>query len=107
MSPCPRIPGRLIPLVTLLLLAWATQALAQQDAPTAKVAGETQTVIRGLLGDELTAHWYPRALDKEHGGVALQKPSFWVCWSWTRSTAARRTGTLEPSASSGNSSEPT
>jgi mannobiose 2-epimerase len=66
--PCPRIPGRLFPPITLLLLAWATQALAQQDAPTAKVAGETQTVVRGLLGDELTTHWYPRALDKEHGG---------------------------------------
>ncbi len=63
------MPLRLLTGCTLLIHAGVTQAaVAWQDAPTGQVAGETQQALRGLLGDELTTHWYPRAVDREHGG---------------------------------------
>ncbi len=63
-----RMPGRLLACCTLLLLPGVTQAQARQNAATGQVAAETQKAIRGLLGDELTAHWYPGAVDREYGG---------------------------------------
>jgi len=62
------MPGRLLAYCTLMLLTGAIQAPARQDAPTGQRGGETQKALRGLLGEELTAHWYPHAVDRLHGG---------------------------------------
>ena len=46
--------------VLVLILAASSRILAQED--------DTGARIRNILREDLTAHWYPRALDKEHGG---------------------------------------
>ncbi len=77
MSAGSRMPGRLLSSCTLLLLAGLTRAASGQDAPTRQTTGETREAIRGLLGDELTAHWYPRAIDREHGGFLQNLARDW------------------------------
>ena len=49
------------------LLAWGARDHCAAQ-PAATVAGDTGTLIRTLLREELTSHWYPHAVDREHGG---------------------------------------
>ena len=62
--------GRLFTHVILLLLAWRQprhrRGRSLRTAPDSRRHGTN--AIRGLLGDELTVRWYPRAVDREHGG---------------------------------------
>jgi mannobiose 2-epimerase len=60
--------GRVFATLAIVLLTWANQGRARQDAPSEPDSVETQRVMRALLADELTSRWYPRAIDREHGG---------------------------------------
>ena len=60
--------GQLLTCCILLVHVGLTRAATQPVANTEQIAGDTQTAIRALLGDELTTHWYPHAIDREHGG---------------------------------------
>ena len=64
------ITPRTVGLLRLLVLALAgcSQLMAQESAPSGRVIGDTATLLRVILREDLTDHWYPRALDKEHGG---------------------------------------
>lgn len=53
------------------IVAWAFSLCASTAAaapPTAEELAALRSKIDGLLEDELSRHWYPAALDKEHGG---------------------------------------
>ena len=54
----------------LLIIAFAglLPGRAGAEPPRAEVAQALRRKIDGLLADELTRCWYPRALDREHGG---------------------------------------
>jgi len=64
------IPSRTVGLMRLLVLvvAASSQLLAQEAAPSGRVMGDTGTLLRVILREDLMAHWYPHALDKERGG---------------------------------------
>jgi mannobiose 2-epimerase len=51
-----------------VLTAGPAGALAQEASRTVPLGGAKPDEIRKLLREELTAHWYPRALDRENGG---------------------------------------
>ena len=55
-------------LVLALVLVASSSVLAQEGVPGGYVVGDTSTLLRVMLREDLIAHWYPRALDKEHGG---------------------------------------
>ncbi len=61
-------PGWMFAKLALVHFLWVAQAPARQDSPASQTAAETRNEIRGLLGDELTTRWYPRAVDHQHGG---------------------------------------
>jgi mannobiose 2-epimerase len=64
------IPPRTHALIRLVFSVVATSAplAAQEASPAGKSLDDTSAQIRSILRKDLTEHWYPRALDKEHGG---------------------------------------
>src|SRR4051794_20544558 len=69
--------------VLALAMAWPASALAQ--ASRAEEAGRLRTRLEGLLRDELTRCWYPRAVDRDRGGFHQE-----FARDWTARTDANR-----------------
>ena len=49
-------------------MAGGLPLIAGEECPSGHPATETRDAVRELLVSELTTHWYPAAIDREHGG---------------------------------------
>jgi mannobiose 2-epimerase len=53
---------------SLVLLAGSPHAFTQEAAGTGPISPDAAARITTLLRDELVSHWYPHAVDRDHGG---------------------------------------
>ena len=59
------------------LLAWIASTPVHADGPKPGEAAALRDAIRGQLTRELTEHWYPAAVDKQHGGFHQNMARDW------------------------------
>jgi mannobiose 2-epimerase len=67
-------------LCLLALLVWAPTADAEQPPPSESRAASADLArqMRELLRTELTEHWYPGMIDREHGGFHQEAARDWT-----------------------------
>ncbi|GAC1346578.1 MAG: hypothetical protein NVSMB14_09540 [Isosphaeraceae bacterium] len=61
-------PARASGALLIFLLAWPATSRAGEERPRVEEIRDLRKKLDGLLREELTRHWYPKAIDRELGG---------------------------------------